>query len=175
MVLFITSFAQQLLALSLQHPGAAGPGSPGAAAAAAAAAAAVAARLTQGAPQAAQRGAPSGANAGPLGPGPGAFPAGGPGAGGFPRPAMGGPAAGPGPAGPAAAGGPLAAGGAAKPDWTEHTAPDGRKYYYNSRTKQSSWEKPEELKTPAVRCAALCCALLSHAVVSLTCSVWQAV
>lgn len=35
----------------------------------------------------------------------------------------------------------------AKPqsDWTEHTAPDGRKYFFNSKTKQSSWEKPEEL------------------------------
>eukprot|EP00898_Chlorokybus_atmophyticus_P006575 jgi/Chlat1/6919/Chrsp52S06597 len=30
-------------------------------------------------------------------------------------------------------------------DWTEHTAPDGRKYYFNTRTKQSSWEKPAEL------------------------------
>lgn len=29
--------------------------------------------------------------------------------------------------------------------WTEHKAPDGRKYYYNSATKQSSWEKPAEL------------------------------
>ncbi|GAB1597955.1 pre-mRNA-processing factor 40 homolog A-like isoform X2 [Argonauta hians] len=33
--------------------------------------------------------------------------------------------------------------------WTEHKAPDGRTYYYNSVTKQSSWEKPDELKTPA--------------------------
>lgn len=32
-------------------------------------------------------------------------------------------------------------------DWTEHKAPDGRSYYYNSVTKQSAWEKPEELKT----------------------------
>lgn len=29
--------------------------------------------------------------------------------------------------------------------WTEHTAPDGRKYYYNKATKQSSWEKPAAL------------------------------
>lgn len=27
--------------------------------------------------------------------------------------------------------------------WNTFTAPDGRKYYYNSRTKQSSWERPE--------------------------------
>uniref|UniRef100_F6R4T5 Uncharacterized protein n=1 Tax=Ciona intestinalis TaxID=7719 RepID=F6R4T5_CIOIN len=36
-----------------------------------------------------------------------------------------------------------------KTDWTEHTAPDGRKYFYNVQTKQSKWEKPEELKTEA--------------------------
>ena len=35
--------------------------------------------------------------------------------------------------------------------WTEHTAPDGRKYYYNKATKQSSWEKPASLAAaPAV-------------------------
>ncbi|CAJ0872373.1 296_t:CDS:2 [Entrophospora sp. SA101] len=32
--------------------------------------------------------------------------------------------------------------------WTEHSSPDGRKYYFNSITKQSSWDKPDELKTP---------------------------
>ena len=31
--------------------------------------------------------------------------------------------------------------------WTEHKAPDGRLYYYNNDTKQSSWSKPEELIT----------------------------
>lgn len=99
------------------------PGSP--AAAAASAAAAVAARLT------ASRGGPApAAAAGPYGGGGFVPPAGAPG--GFPGGAPGGAPPGP------------------KPDWTEHTAPDGRKYYYNSRTKQSSWEKPEELKTPAV-------------------------
>ncbi|CAI5765166.1 pre-mRNA-processing factor 40 homolog B isoform X1 [Podarcis lilfordi] len=36
-----------------------------------------------------------------------------------------------------------------KPSWTEHRAPDGRVYYYNSETKQSSWEKPDELKSKA--------------------------
>ncbi|XP_029665947.1 pre-mRNA-processing factor 40 homolog A [Formica exsecta] len=35
-----------------------------------------------------------------------------------------------------------------KTDWSEHKAPDGRTYYYNSITKQSLWEKPDELKTP---------------------------
>ncbi|EDW75881.1 uncharacterized protein Dwil_GK14962 [Drosophila willistoni] len=34
-------------------------------------------------------------------------------------------------------------------EWTEHKAPDGRSYYYNQNTKQSSWEKPEALMTPA--------------------------
>lgn len=33
--------------------------------------------------------------------------------------------------------------------WSEHKAPDGRTYYYNSITKQSLWEKPDDLKTPA--------------------------
>ena len=35
-----------------------------------------------------------------------------------------------------------------KPGWTEHNAPDGRKYYYHSETKQSSWEKPAIDKAP---------------------------
>lgn len=37
----------------------------------------------------------------------------------------------------------------AEPDncWTEHTAPDGRKYYYNSKTRESRWEKPDEMKS----------------------------
>ncbi|XP_063929657.1 pre-mRNA-processing factor 40 homolog A isoform X2 [Zophobas morio] len=33
--------------------------------------------------------------------------------------------------------------------WTEHKAPDGRTYYYNSITKQSSWQKPDQLKSPS--------------------------
>jgi len=37
-------------------------------------------------------------------------------------------------------------------EWTEHKAPDGRIYYYNNLTKQSSWEKPDELKTSAEVC-----------------------
>lgn len=40
--------------------------------------------------------------------------------------------------------------------WTEHKAPDGRVYYYNSITKQSSWEKPDELKTPAEKLLSSC-------------------
>jgi len=31
--------------------------------------------------------------------------------------------------------------------WTEHKAPDGRPYYFNTQTKQSSWDKPDEFKT----------------------------
>ncbi|KRT81263.1 hypothetical protein AMK59_5351, partial [Oryctes borbonicus] len=33
--------------------------------------------------------------------------------------------------------------------WSEHKAPDGRTYYYNSVTKQSLWQKPDALKTPS--------------------------
>nr|CAG8546270.1 9315_t:CDS:10 [Entrophospora candida] len=40
--------------------------------------------------------------------------------------------------------------------WTEHSSPDGRKYYFNSITKQSSWDKPDELKTPEERSIGSC-------------------
>ncbi|XP_039132007.1 flowering time control protein FCA [Dioscorea cayenensis subsp. rotundata] len=30
-------------------------------------------------------------------------------------------------------------------NWTEHTSPEGYKYYYNSTTRESKWEKPDEL------------------------------
>lgn len=30
--------------------------------------------------------------------------------------------------------------------WTEHRAPDGRFYYYNSKAGESVWEKPQALK-----------------------------
>uniref|UniRef100_A0ACD5TB50 Uncharacterized protein n=1 Tax=Avena sativa TaxID=4498 RepID=A0ACD5TB50_AVESA len=36
-------------------------------------------------------------------------------------------------------------------DWQEHSSGDGKKYYYNKRTKQKSWEKPAELMTPLER------------------------
>ncbi|XP_062200912.1 pre-mRNA-processing protein 40A-like [Phragmites australis] len=36
-------------------------------------------------------------------------------------------------------------------DWQEHTAIDGKKYYFNKKTRQSSWEKPVELMTPLER------------------------
>lgn len=36
-------------------------------------------------------------------------------------------------------------------DWQEHTSADGRRYYYNKKTRQSSWEKPMELMTPIER------------------------
>ncbi|XP_023641729.1 pre-mRNA-processing protein 40B isoform X2 [Capsella rubella] len=32
-------------------------------------------------------------------------------------------------------------------DWVEHTSADGRKYFFNKRTKRSTWEKPVELMT----------------------------
>lgn len=40
--------------------------------------------------------------------------------------------------------------------WSEHKAPDGRVYYYNSITKQSLWEKPDELKTASDRLLSQC-------------------
>merc|ERR1712223_269541 len=30
-------------------------------------------------------------------------------------------------------------------EWTEHTATDGKNYYYNTKTAESVWEKPKEL------------------------------
>ena len=30
-------------------------------------------------------------------------------------------------------------------EWTEHTAPDGRKYYYNAKLQQSVWVKPQAI------------------------------
>lgn len=33
--------------------------------------------------------------------------------------------------------------------WTEHKSMDGKTYYYNTESKQSTWEKPDELKSPA--------------------------
>ncbi|XP_057863573.2 pre-mRNA-processing protein 40A isoform X2 [Cryptomeria japonica] len=36
-------------------------------------------------------------------------------------------------------------------DWQEHTTSEGKRYYYNKRTRQSSWEKPYELLTPTER------------------------
>ncbi|EXB62121.1 Pre-mRNA-processing factor 40-A-like protein [Morus notabilis] len=33
-------------------------------------------------------------------------------------------------------------------DWIEHMSSNGKKYYYNRRTRLSSWEKPVELMTP---------------------------
>merc|ERR1739838_478740 len=32
-------------------------------------------------------------------------------------------------------------------EWTEHVANDGRKYYFNNITKQSKWDKPDQLKS----------------------------
>ncbi|KAK4802388.1 hypothetical protein SAY86_000591 [Trapa natans] len=45
----------------------------------------------------------------------------------------------------------LAAGVQGPIDWIEHTSPDGRRYYYNKKTKQSTWQKPFELMTAIER------------------------
>ncbi|XP_070587631.1 pre-mRNA-processing factor 40 homolog A isoform X2 [Erythrolamprus reginae] len=43
-----------------------------------------------------------------------------------------------------------------KSTWSEHKSPDGRTYYYNNDTKQSTWEKPDDLKTPAEQLLSKC-------------------
>ncbi|CAG8453577.1 7909_t:CDS:10 [Acaulospora morrowiae] len=40
--------------------------------------------------------------------------------------------------------------------WTEHTSPDGRTYYHNVVTKESIWDKPDELKTPEEKALGSC-------------------
>ncbi|XP_030641793.1 pre-mRNA-processing factor 40 homolog A isoform X2 [Chanos chanos] len=40
--------------------------------------------------------------------------------------------------------------------WTEHKSVDGKTYYYNTETKQSTWEKPDELKSPAEQLLSKC-------------------
>ncbi|XP_072300474.1 pre-mRNA-processing factor 40 homolog A isoform X1 [Eucyclogobius newberryi] len=40
--------------------------------------------------------------------------------------------------------------------WTEHKSLDGKTYYYNTETKQSIWEKPDELKSPAEQMLSKC-------------------
>uniref|UniRef100_A0A803TET8 Pre-mRNA-processing factor 40 homolog A n=1 Tax=Anolis carolinensis TaxID=28377 RepID=A0A803TET8_ANOCA len=40
--------------------------------------------------------------------------------------------------------------------WSEHKSPDGRTYFYNTETKQSTWEKPDDLKTPAEQLLSKC-------------------
>uniref|UniRef100_A0A0N5AB53 Transcription elongation regulator 1 n=1 Tax=Syphacia muris TaxID=451379 RepID=A0A0N5AB53_9BILA len=32
--------------------------------------------------------------------------------------------------------------------WQEYTAPDGRKYYYNTQTQETTWDKPKVLENP---------------------------
>lgn len=39
---------------------------------------------------------------------------------------------------------------AQSPSWSEHNAPNGRKYYYNASTGESTWERPAELSAPQV-------------------------
>ena len=39
----------------------------------------------------------------------------------------------------------------AKGEWSEHRTADGRVYYYNSRTLQSTWERPKEMDVPPVQ------------------------
>lgn len=43
-----------------------------------------------------------------------------------------------------------------KSPWGEYKAPDGRTYYYNSVSKKSSWEKPDELKSVTEKLLSQC-------------------
>lgn len=43
-----------------------------------------------------------------------------------------------------------------KSDWTEHTTPEGKKYFYNPKTGVSTWDKPDDLKTHAELAQASC-------------------
>ena len=47
-------------------------------------------------------------------------------------------------------------GGGGTSEWVEHTTPQGRIYYYNSRTEASVWEKPESLMTAGEKHLAKC-------------------
>uniref|UniRef100_A0A8D3DWU5 Pre-mRNA-processing factor 40 homolog A n=1 Tax=Scophthalmus maximus TaxID=52904 RepID=A0A8D3DWU5_SCOMX len=40
--------------------------------------------------------------------------------------------------------------------WTEHKSLDSKTYYYNTETKQSTWEKPDDLKSPAEQMLSKC-------------------
>ena len=40
--------------------------------------------------------------------------------------------------------------------WSQHKTPDGRTYYYNKETKQSTWDKPDELKTEEEKVVGAC-------------------
>ncbi|CAM9130632.1 unnamed protein product, partial [Choristocarpus tenellus] len=42
--------------------------------------------------------------------------------------------------------------------WSEHRAPDGRPYFYNSQTRVSTYDRPAELKSPQEKAAALAAA-----------------
>merc|ERR1719354_1018986 len=37
-------------------------------------------------------------------------------------------------------------GGMAIPEWAEFKTPDGKSYYHNTRTRETTWEKPDALK-----------------------------
>merc|ERR1719174_1864876 len=43
---------------------------------------------------------------------------------------------------------PAPAADALPPEWTEHTAPDGRKYYCHKTTKETTWTKPAPAAPP---------------------------
>jgi pre-mRNA-processing factor 40 len=54
------------------------------------------------------------------------------------------------PAAPPGGGAPPVRGGA---EWAQHTAPDGRSYYYNATTRASSWEVCMRARTRSLAAA----------------------
>lgn len=37
--------------------------------------------------------------------------------------------------------------------WTEHKAPNGKNYYYNAKTQESVWDKPQAMKDLEGKCS----------------------
>ena len=47
-------------------------------------------------------------------------------------------------------------------EWSEHKNADGRSYYYNARTTESTWEKPKVLCDWEGKCAMLINYIVTH-------------
>ncbi|KAI7861501.1 hypothetical protein BDF14DRAFT_1868453 [Spinellus fusiger] len=60
------------------------------------------------------------------------------------------------PATPYTPGAPVSVGGISSTVWKEHQTPEGRKYWFNTATRQSTWDKPESLLTPEEKALLSC-------------------